>query len=276
MTGVSGPASGLHLNGATIMTTPTDAHLAIARDAGYAGIEVRAERLLDASAELRATAGLVREGEVWSLNGVQIKVDEHGALRRDLLDGELPPRLAICQEVHAAYLLVVPPRIAGIERERALPGVVDGLSRTRDAAAAVGVRVAFEFLGFGDCPIDTPELAARVVTDVEGADLVLDSCHWHASGSRSLDGFPIDRLAMVHLNDAPPKPPREIEDADRLLPTLGVIRLRELFQQLTERGYVGPWSLETFNPEYWSEDPAAVARRGRALTGRFLAAPATA
>jgi sugar phosphate isomerase/epimerase len=73
----SGPASGLHLNGATIMTTPTDKHVRIARDAGYAGVEVRAERLLtpDAVEELRAAAELIREGEVWSLNGIQIKID---------------------------------------------------------------------------------------------------------------------------------------------------------------------------------------------------------
>jgi 2-keto-myo-inositol isomerase len=272
------PAFGLHLNGATIMTTPTDTHLRIARDTGYAGVEVRAERLLDRDAgdELRAAAALAREGEVWSLNGVQIKLEADGALRRDLLDAELPPRLAICAALHARYLLVVPPRIADVDGQRALPGIVDGLSRIRDAAAAVGVRVAFEFLGFADCPIDSPQLAGRVVTAVPGADLVLDSCHWHASGGATLDGFPVDRLAMVHLNDAPPKPPREIEDADRLLPTLGVIRLRDLVGQLTARGYSGPWSLETFNPAYWTEDPAEIARRGRELTEGVLAAAAAA
>jgi sugar phosphate isomerase/epimerase len=268
------PATGLHLNGATIMTTPTDAHVRLARDSDYAGVELRAERLLapDADAELRSAASVVREGEVWSLNGIQIKLDADGALRRDLLDDELPPRLAICEAVRARYLLVVPPRIAGVDGERARPGIIEGLSRIRDAAAAVGLRVGFEFLGFADCPIDTPALAAQVIAADPGADLVLDSCHWHASGSAALDDFPVERLAMVHLNDAPPKPPRQIEDADRLLPSLGVIRLRALIGQLTSRGYDGPWSLETFNPEYWSEDPAVVARRGRALTDTVLSA----
>jgi sugar phosphate isomerase/epimerase len=268
----SGPASGLHLNGATIMTTPTDKHVRIARDAGYAGVEVRAERLLtpDAVEELRAAAELIREGEVWSLNGIQIKIDADASLRRDLLDSELPPRLCTCQALGARYLLIVPPRKGGVDSERALPAIVEGLSRIRDAASAVGVRVAFEFLGFADCPIDTPEVAARVIADIPDADLVLDSCHWHASGSASLDGFPVERLAMVHLNDAPAKPPRAIEDADRLLPTLGVIRLRELVAQLIARGYAGPWSLETFNPDYWLEDPAEVARRGRELTERVV------
>ena len=107
-----------------------------------------------------------------------------------------------------------------------------GLSRTCDASAGHGIGVAFEFLGFADCPIDTPALAGRVVAGLPGVELVLDSCHWHASGAATLDDFPINRLAMVHVNDAPAKPPREIEDADRLLPGRGVIRLAELIASL--------------------------------------------
>jgi 2-keto-myo-inositol isomerase len=269
---------GLHLNGATIMTTRTEALLEIARDAGYVGVEIRAERLLgpDATAELSATAGAVRPGEVWSLNGIQIKVGADGTLRRDLLEAELVPRLSVCQATGASYLLVVPPRIGAVDAEHALPGVTEGLARIRDEAAAVGVRAAFEFLGFADCPIDSPELAARLAEAVPGTDLVIDSCHWHASGSQALDGFPLERLAMVHLNDAPAKPPREVEDADRLLPGLGVIRLPELVAALLGGGYTGPWSLETFNPAYWSEDPREVAHRGMASTQQILAAAGAA
>ena len=269
-----GVTQGLHLNGATIMTTPSDQHIRIARDSGYSGVEVRAERLLapDAGDELRATSRLIGDGEVWSLNGLQLKVEPDGTLRRDVLTLELELRLTVCEAVSAAYLLVVPPRAAGVTPAMAMAAMVDGLSIVRDAASRVGVGVAFEFLGFGDCPIDSPALAADVAAAVPGIDLVLDSCHWHASGSQSLAGFPIERLAMVHLNDAPSKPPREIEDADRLLPTLGVIRLGELISLLRGSGFSGPWSLETFNPEYWSADPRDVAHRGRALTERVIAA----
>lgn len=266
---------GLHLNGATIMTTSTPEHLAIARRTGYGGVEVRAERLLDAPDEVRATAEVVAEGEVWSLNGIQLKMDSGGRLRRDLLEDELPPRLEICRAVRAAYLLVVPPRMAGVTADEALPAMVDGLSIVRDEADRSGIRVAFEFLGFADCPIDSPTLAGQVAFGVPGADLVLDSCHWHASGSAPLDGFPVDRMAMVHLNDAPAKPPREIEDADRLLPTLGVIRLGELVERLRAAGYAGPWSVETFNPAYWEQDPEAVAREARLLTAQVLPARRT-
>ena len=266
--------SPIYLNGATIMTTPTDRQVEIARRAGFDGVEVRSERLLEAPDEVRNAAAIVRPGEVWSLNGLQLQLRGDGELDRGCLDGELPPRLEICRALGAAYLLVVPPRAAGADRARAIRAMREGLAIARDRAAGLGVGIAFEFLGFGDCPIDTPALAGEVVGDVPGVEVVLDSCHWHASGSGALDAFPVERLAMVHLNDAPAKPPREIEDADRLLPTRGVIRLAALVTALRGRGYAGPWSLETFNPAYWAQDPLEVATEGRDLVGRILGLPA--
>lgn len=264
------PPVGVFLNGATIMTTPTDRHIRIARQAGYGGVEVRAERLLEDAAEVRAAAALVRRHEVWSLNGIGVKLAPDGSLRSDLLTAELEPRLEVCEALGADYLLVVPPRMGDVPRDRALAGVRDGVERVRDAAAASGTRVAFEFLGFSDCPIDTPDLAARLVEGLDGVDLVLDSCHWHASGAGSLEAFPVEQLAMVHLNDAPAKPPRLIEDADRVLPGHGVIGLDALVAALRERGYAGPWSLETFNPTYWERDPLGVAQEGRSALRQLL------
>lgn len=259
-----------YLNGATIMTSATPRQLEVARATGYAGIEARAERLLVDAPELAATADAVREGEVWSVNGVRIGLSQDGALERATLDADLEARLEICRSIKAAYLLAVPPRVAGMGLETALRGIQDGLAVAADRAARNGVRIAFEFLGFSDCPIGSPAAAAMAIDGVGDVDLVLDSCHWHASGGGSLDAFPVERLAMVHLNDAPAKPPREIEDADRVLPGDGVIRLRELVAALRGRGYSGPWSLETFNPSLWQEEPSEVARRGWATLETLL------
>ena len=252
----------VYLNGATLMTTPTQRVLEIARDTGYAGIEARAERLLSDSAEVRATAEVARPGDVLTLNGVALTVRADGRMDRQRLETDLGPRLRICGEVGSPYLLAIPPRAPGLATRRAIPGTRDALRLARDRADAVGIRIAFEFLGDGDCPINTPAIAAETVEGIDAIDLVLDSCHWHASGSQPLDSFPVDRLVLVHLNDAPDKPPREIEDADRLLPGEGVIRLKDLVRDLAARGYGGPWSLETFNPSYWKEDPPVVARNG--------------
>jgi 2-keto-myo-inositol isomerase len=261
---------GIYLNGATIMTTSTPHLLETAREAGFIGVEVRSERLLHSLAEVRVAAAVVRPGEAWSLNGLQLQLLEGRALDRERLENELPPRLEICRVLGIPYLLIVPPRGADVDRDHAIGAMQEGIRIARDGAGKVGVRVAFEFLGFGDCPIDTPSLAGAVVEAEPGVDVVLDSCHWHASGSGSLAAFPVDRLVMVHVNDAPAKPPRDVEDADRVLPGAGVIRLAGLLAVLTDRGYRGPFSLETFNPAYWDEDPGLVAGRGLAAMRRLL------
>jgi len=263
----------LYLNGATVMTTPTDCQLAVAREAGFAGIEARAERLVGAAPELRAAAATVRPDEVWSLNGVRLGLRPDGGSDLDTLAADMPPRLEICRALGAPYLLAVPARVPGLGPRRGLPGTRDGLARARDLAAVAGVRVAFEFLGFPDCPIGTPALAGGVVSDMDGVDLILDVAHWHASGSPPLDGFPVDRLAMVHLNDLPQKPLHALEDADRLLPLEGVIGLSDLMRDLRAHGYAGPFSLETFNPAHWAADPLQIATRGfRAVTAVVRAA----
>jgi 2-keto-myo-inositol isomerase len=259
-----------YLNGATIMTSPTPRQLEVARAIGFAGIEARAERLLADREELASTADAARTGEVWSLNGVRIGLTQNGDLERATLDADLEARLDICRTIGAAYLLAVPPRVAGLDLATAMHGIREGLVVAREAANRYGIRIAFEFLGFSDCPIGSPGAAALAIDGINDVDLVLDSCHWHASGAGSLDKFPVDRLAMVHLKDAPAKPPREIEDADRVLPGEGVIRLRELVAALRDRGYSGPWSLETFNPSFWDEEPSAVGRRGWAALEALL------
>ena len=261
----------IYLNGATLMTTPTPRVIEIARETGYEGIEARAERLLQDAAEVRMTAEIVQPEEVLTLNGVALTARADGRMDRRLIEADLKPRLQICQDLGSPYLLSIPPRAPGLETRRAIAGTRDALELARDRADRVGIRIAFEFLGFSDCPINTPEIATETVDGIDSIGLVLDSCHWHASGSRPLTSFPVDRLALVHLNDAPDKPPREIEDADRVLPGQGVIQLKTLIAALKAGKYAGPWSLETFNPGYWKEDPEAVARRGYAAIDTLFA-----
>src|SRR3972149_3865398 len=137
---------GIHLNGATIMSTSTDRHIEIARQAGYAGVEVRAERLVGAPDELRAAAALVQSGEGGSLNGLRIGLRGDGRLDRETLEAALATRLPICRVLGAAYLLAVPPRAPGVTSAAAIGPMRDGLLLARDRAAATGGRGAFEFL----------------------------------------------------------------------------------------------------------------------------------
>src|SRR6202140_5590371 len=199
----------IYLNGATVMTTPTPRSLEVARETGYAGIEARTERLLNDEAEVRATAGIVRPKEVLTLNGVALTVQADGRMERRLIEDDLRPRLQICQDLGAPYLLAIPPRAPGLETRRAMPATRDALELAPDRADRLGIRIAFEFLGFGDCPINTPEIASETVDGIDGIELVLDSCHWHASGSQPLRSYPGERLLPVPPKAAPAQPPPE-------------------------------------------------------------------
>src|SRR5205823_14709758 len=127
---------------------------------GHAGIEARAERWLRDSAEGRATAEVAGPRDVLTLNGVALTVRADGRMDRERLETDLGLRLHICGEVGSPYLLAIPPRAPGLATRRAIPGTRDALRLARDRADAVGIRIAFEFLGFGDCPINTPAIAA--------------------------------------------------------------------------------------------------------------------
>jgi 2-keto-myo-inositol isomerase len=263
----------LYLNGATIMTTPTPRQLEVAVSAGFAGIEARAERLRgrENAGELSATVKAVTSGggKVLSVNGLGLQALPDGELDAKQLSADLPELLDITASLGAPLLLVVPMRAPGVSFEAALEGMREGLARAHEASVRHGIALGFEFLGFGDCPINTPAKALRVAEALPDVGFVPDSCHLYASGAQFRD-FPIERLRLVHLNDVPLPPARSIEDCDRVLPGEGRIPLQQYVRELRRAGFDGPWSLETFNELLWTQDPEQIASRGyKALRALF-------
>ena len=54
----------------------------------------------------------------------------------------------------------------------------------------------------------------------------------------------------------------EQTDADKVSPGDGILDLGQMISILEDAGYAGVISLELFNPSYWEQDPAEVARIG--------------
>ena len=97
------------------------------------------------------------------------------------------------------------------------------------------------------------------------ACLLLDAYHMYKSGS-NFEGLRLinwSAMHLFHINDYPADPPREtINDRDRIYPGDGVCPLTSILRDIHAAGYRGGLSLEVFNPDYWKEDPLAVARTG--------------
>src|SRR2546425_3288605 len=138
------------------MSTPTERVLAIARDAGFAGIEARAERLLTHTDEVRAAAPAAASGEVFSLNGISLTLRPDGHMDRGVLEADLPLRVAICNELGAVYLLAVAPRAPGLRVHDAMGGLRDALQLVAEGARRGGRPLAVRVPGFPHGPVHAP------------------------------------------------------------------------------------------------------------------------
>jgi sugar phosphate isomerase/epimerase len=72
-----------------------------------------------------------------------------------------------------------------------------------------------------------------------------------------------DRISCFHINDVPATPdPLTQTDADRVMVGDGIADLRRVIANLRTIGYRGPLSLELFNRDLWTKDPAEVVKTG--------------
>lgn len=129
-----------------------------------------------------------------------------------------------------------------------------------------GVPASVEFLGFVD-GINTLEFAWSIAAGTGNSQATVTPDVWHLfrGGSKieTLDEIPADHISCFHWNDAPKEPPRvEQTDAHRVYPGDGIVNLKEIADKLRAKDWRGCLSLELFNPSYWSQDPADVARIG--------------
>jgi 2-keto-myo-inositol isomerase len=99
------------------------------------------------------------------------------------------------------------------------------------------------------------------------ACLLPDVYHIYKGGSdfTGLKQLSAHAIQVFHLNDYPADPPREtIGDRDRVYPGDGIAPLTQILRDLQANGSRAFLSLELFNPNYWKQDPLAVAKTGLA------------
>ena len=99
------------------------------------------------------------------------------------------------------------------------------------------------------------------------ACLLPDVYHTYKGGS-DFNGFKYisaPTIGVFHMNDYPAEPPREtITDRDRVYPGDGIAPLTQIIRDLHANGSRAFLSLELFNPNYWKQEPLAVAKTGLA------------
>lgn len=133
-----------------------------------------------------------------------------------------------------------------------------------EAAAAHGIRIAFEALAWGRF-IDDYRRAWRVVqrADHPAVGLCLDSFHILSRGHdpAAIRDIPGERILFLQLADAPPLTMDVLSWSrhHRLFPGEGDFDLVDFMGHVMAAGYTGPWSLEVFNDTFRQTDPARTA-----------------
>ena len=266
--------------GALALNIPLDEALDLARDNGFAALDLPLAELHElenrssaAAVKERFAAAGVRPGP-WGLP-VNFRTDEE-TYRAGL--AELPAYAALAQELgspwcatwilpfsdeldYAANMAFHAERLRPVARILAEHGCRFGLEFVGPATMRAGHAHEFIYTIAGAL-----ELAERIGTGNVG--LLLDSYHWYTSHGTAGDLARLSarEVVYVHVNDAPAG--RAIDeqlDKERALPgASGVIDLSGFLQALDRMGYDGPVAVEPFDDALTMQPPAERVRAAAA------------
>lgn len=255
---------GLGLHSLTVKGTAAERFVELAVEAGYAGVEFRLDDIAaytEAGGRLPILARQVKDAGLTVIR-IAFPVGWQGSEGHDRqvrVDG-------IRQTLDAAIELEAltigsPFAIRNLDPQRASAD----LQEVAALAAAVNIPLSMEFLGFAERWRDIRSAWALVEeAGQNNVHLLLDTFHLYRGESdlQDLQVVPASRIALVHVNDAPARPPRELQDTDRVLPGHGGLPLRTMLEAIHAHGYRGWYSLEVMGPSVWDRDPLQVVREG--------------
>ncbi len=269
----------LGFHGATSMPCDLQTDIAVTAAAGFRALELWAAKVdlyLEGHppAELRALLDTHGVAPL-TLNSIEFIAfrppDEYAAIRARCRELS-----RIAQAIGCPTIVVVPSPTPdrGLPWADVVAEYVRVLRDLGEIASEFGIRLSFEFLGFGWCSVRTPRAASEIVRATRRANvgMTLDAAHFYAGGGllEELDVLDPARIFALHLDDLEDTPKEAITDATRVLPGLGVVPLGEICARLKAIGFDGPCSVELFRPEYWAWDPYELAAKTHAAAVREL------
>ncbi|HUF92070.1 MAG TPA: sugar phosphate isomerase/epimerase family protein [Candidatus Limnocylindria bacterium] len=256
----------------TLDTTPLPDALAIARRAGWEGIELRRldfTRAADAGHSAEAVLGQVRASGL----GVACVGVDHGWM---WAEGDERRRLlsVFAEQCARAAALGCDLVMSPVDRGRGTVTQAGASVReVGDIAAEHGVRVAIEFNS--QCEQLNALAPMREVLARAGhprCGLLLDTYHIGRSGCTlaELDDVAPAEIVYVQYSDVPHGALTPGQVLNRLPPGRGIVPFRELFALMRAKPYTGYLSYEAPNTEAWKRDPAEVAAEAVAATRAVL------
>lgn len=253
----------------------------IVAKAGYRGIEVWVDELdrhVEGGGTLKELDQRIKDRGLKVTGAIAFfewMVDD-GARRANGFD-EAKRRMEQLAQIGATHMAAPP---AGDVAKVALLAAAERYRGLLELAEPFGVVPAVEIWGGAK---NLHRLGQALLVAMEShhpkACILPDVFHLYRGGSKlsSVRQLNPRLLAGFHINDYPASPPREeIRDKHRVYPGDGIAPLGQLFRDLRDIGYRGAVSIELFNPDYYRQDPARVARAAIEKTQAAIAAAAQA
>ncbi len=270
-------------NQATTMKNSTlETDLMLCEKHGYDLIEIRLDKLKDylKTHTVDDLADFFKSSRIkpYAFNALEFITFRDAAGYQQIKD-DLKFLCEVGEKINCKKIVVVPTfDIGGYTKTRIKEESVRVLNDLADFAAKYGVKLAYEFVGYPNCSVNTFGQTYEIVKAVNRDDvgMVLDCFHFHAMGSRIEDLQKADpkKIFIFHIDDSEDLPIGALRDDKRLWPGEGAIDLDSILKTLKEIGYSEMVSVELFRPEYWDWEIERAIKAGKekteAVVGKYF------
>ncbi|SNS25251.1 2-keto-myo-inositol isomerase [Anaerovirgula multivorans] len=241
---------------------------------GYDLIEIRLDKLKDYLKDqtVQDLANFFNNSKLkpYAFNALEFITFRDEAGYRQIKD-DLQFLCEIGEQIHCKKIVVVPTfDIGHYTKTQIKEESIKVLNDLADTAEKFGVKLAYEFVGYPNCSVNTFGQTYDIVKAVnrESIGMVLDCFHFHAMNSKLEDLKQADssKIFIFHIDDTEDLPVGALRDDSRLWPGEGAIDLDSILKTLKEIGYSEMVSVELFRPEYWEWDIEETIKVGKQKT----------
>ncbi len=270
-------------NQATTMKNSTLAmDLVLCEKHGYELIEIRLDKLRDylKTNTMEDLAAFFAKSRIkpYAFNALEFITFRDEAGYKQIKD-DLVFLCEAGEKIGCKKIVVVPTfDIGGYTKTEIKNESVRVLNELADIAEKYGVKLAYEFVGYPNCSVNTFGQTYDIIkaVDRENVGMVLDCFHFHAMGSclEDLKKADAGKIFIFHIDDSEDLPVGAARDDKRLWPGEGAVDLDGILSALKEIGYSEMVSVELFRPEYWDWDIEKTIQVGKekteAVVGKYF------